>query len=114
MVELIPVFGPDDRPVGLIKPAEIRWYETAPNAKLVRRRKDNLVVRINLRSLADNRHEHGHRGDPRKYSHDHETRENPPRVWTMRRLGSSDPSGEAFVARIFRASVLDNLKQEAA
>jgi len=50
------------------------------------------------------------RGNPRRYSSDRETERNPHGVWQLRRLGSADPDAEAFVAQIYRASVLDNLK----
>lgn len=111
--ERVPVFGPDDRIVALVARAELHRYEGAVNATIVRERRTGLAVRVNLRSLSDDTSLVKHRGNPRRYSHDRETNENPPRVWTIRRLGSKDPDGEAFVQRIFRASVLDNLKEVA-
>lgn len=106
----VPVFGPNDHIVALIAPAEVRRYQDAPNARVVRVKKTGQVVRINLKTLSDDTSMVVHRGNPRRYSFDHETETNPANVWTLRRLGSNDPEDEAFVQRVFRASVLDNLK----
>jgi len=108
----IPVFGPDNRAIALIAPTELRWYEAAGNAKVVKDR-DGKVVRVNLKHLSDDSTLVVHRGNPRRYSHDHETEANPPRVWTIRRLAPNDTDADRFVQRVFRASVLDNLKEAA-
>jgi hypothetical protein len=67
----------------------------------VRRRKDGKIVRITLSNVSDDSSLVVHRGNPRRYSHDHENEVNPPRVWAMRHISSQ-------VRDIFRASVLDN------
>jgi hypothetical protein len=103
----IPVFGPHQRAVALIGRDELRWYERAENAVLVR--ESGRVVEIRLQHSADDSHLVVHRGNPRRYSHDRETEQNPPRVWTMRRLGSDDRKAEQYVREIYRASVIDNL-----
>lgn len=108
---LVPVFGFDGRVIELADPSRVRQLAAAENATVVRRRRDNRVERIHLLGVSDDSRLVKHRGNPRRYSHDHETVANPPRVWTIRRLGSDDPEAEQFVQRIFRSSVLDNLKQ---
>lgn len=106
----MPVFGPDDHIVALVPRREVRLYETAPNARLVRARRSGQVVRINLRTLSDDTSMVVHRGNPRRYSHDHEAPDNPENVWTLRRLANPDSSIDLFIRKIYRASVLDNLK----
>lgn len=108
----IPVFGPDNRAVALITPAELRWYEAAGNATIIKDR-GGQVVQVILRNHSDDSNLVAHRGNPRRYSHDHETKQNPPRVWTIRRLAPHDTDADRFVQRVFRASVLDNLKEAA-
>jgi hypothetical protein len=108
----IPVYGPENHVVALVARSELRWYETAENAHLVRDRSGE-VIRVNLQHLTDDSSMVVHRGNPRRYSHDHENSENPPRVWMIRRLAKDDTSADRFVQRIFRSSVLDNLKEAA-
>ncbi len=106
----IPVIGRDDRVLALIPARDVKHYREAPNARVQENDAGQVIV---LQHWSDDTSLIVHRGNPRRYSHDHETGENPPRVWTMRRLGAKDPAGEAFVQRIYRASILDNLKQAA-
>ncbi len=106
----IPVIGRDERVLALVQPRDVKFYESAPNAKVSGREGEKVIV---LRHFSDDSSMVKHRGNPRRYSHDHETSQNPARVWTMRKLAPPDKDGEAFVQRIFRASVLDNLKQAA-
>lgn len=102
----VPVIGRDDRVLVLLDPCDLKHYREAPNAKI----QEGAVI---LRHFSDDSTMIVHRGNPRRYSHDHETPENPARVWTMRKLAPPSKDGEAFVQRIFRASVLDNLKRAA-
>jgi hypothetical protein len=97
------VFGSNDRVIELADQARAERLAKGENATPVRRRKDGKIVRITLSSVSDDSNLVKHRGNPRRYSHDHETEENPPRVWTMRHISSK-------VQDIYRASVLDNLK----
>lgn len=107
----VPVFGADNRVVALVRKQDVRYYETAPNA-VVTRDPANGEVRITLGHLSDDTSMIVHRGNPRRYSHDHETSDNPARVWTMRKLAHPDTTVDLFVRAIYRASVLDNLKDK--
>lgn len=104
----VPLFGPGDRVLALVPPEQVRRYEAAPNAQIIRRR-DGQAVRIQLRALGDDTGLIVHRGNPRRYSHDHETDNNPDRVWMLRRLAQHESSADMYVRVIFRASILDNL-----
>jgi len=97
------VIGSNDRVIELADQVRASRLAKGGNATPVRRRKDGKIVRIMLANVSDDSGLVKHRGNPRRYSHDHETPDNPPRVWTMRHLSSQ-------VQDIYRASVLDNLK----
>jgi hypothetical protein len=94
--------------VALVTPSEARRVGNAPNARLVRSG-GGQVVQVTLAAHGDDTALPGHQGDPRHYSHDHETENNLENVWTMRHLSARDPGDEVFVRRIYCASVLDNL-----
>lgn len=106
----IPVCADDSRGiqrvVELADDIRTRQLAKAPNAAVIRRRKTGEVVRIKLRNFSDDSSLEVHRSNPRRYSHDHETEQNPPRVWTLRKL----PSG---TRDIYRASVLDCMRKAA-
>ncbi len=99
--------------VDLVDEQHAEHMARGENVTVIRRRRDRKIVQINVENHGECFSMKPQRGNPRRYSHDHETRDNPPRVWTIRRLGSKDPDAEKFVQRIFRASVLDNLKKAA-
>lgn len=109
----VPVWVRDDRALtgwavlALVRREDVKHYESAPNAKVKGGDQDKVIV---LQHFSDDSSMIVHRGNPRRYSHANETSDNPARVWTMRKLGSNDPETEAFVRKIYRASVLDNLK----
>lgn len=104
--ERVLVFGANDRVIELADQVRAERLAKAENVDVVRRRKDRKIVRIHLKNFSDDSRLEIHRGNPRRYSHDHENDLNPPRVWTMRHISSE-------VQDIFRASVLDNLKEAA-
>lgn len=56
------------------------------NVKVIRRRKDQAVACILLEEYGDDARLHARGGDPQKLSHCSETTENPPRVWTFKKL----------------------------
>jgi hypothetical protein len=58
----------------------------APNVLVIRRHSDGLVVEIQVRAAGDDSARKPRRGNPRRYSHDNETAENPARVWTLKRV----------------------------
>jgi prolyl oligopeptidase PreP (S9A serine peptidase family) len=103
------VFGSDHRVIELTDQVRAERLARHPNAKAVRRRRDKKIMRIQLTELSDDRRLIVHRGNPRRYSHDHESESNPRGVWTMRRLGSTDPAAEQYVREIYRAAVVDNV-----
>jgi hypothetical protein len=107
------VIGSDGRVIELCDQVRAERLAKHPNATAVRRRKDKKIVRIQLEQVSDESAIVVHRGNPRRYSHDHETEANPPRVWTMRRLGANDPDAEKYVREIYQASILDCLTTEA-
>jgi len=64
----------------------------APNAEVVVRRRDQVIVQINLAEAGDDsdwQPEHP-RANPRRYAHDHENEQNPRGVWTLRHLQAAD------------------------
>jgi len=65
-----------------------RRLAEAPNATVVRKRR-GPIVRILLKSVADNSGETSLRGNPRAMSHDHETDVNPRNVWILKHIVSS-------------------------
>lgn len=111
--ERVLILGAHDRVIELADQLRAERIAAGENAQVVRRRKDGKIVRIVLENFSDDTNLVVHRGNPRRYSHDHETEQNPPRVWTMRKLTSKNPEDEAFLQRIYRSSVLDNLKRAA-
>jgi hypothetical protein len=69
-------------------PARVAQLAKAPNAVLVRQRRDKKLVEIQLYDVGDDSRKRGQAGNPQRYSHDHETAENPPNVWTLRRIAT--------------------------
>ena len=105
----IPVCNADGMIVDRADPARVRRLALAPNATVVRRRPTGIrrqlrqpgeIVRILLASTADDSLENSLRGNPRSYSHNHETLENPEKVWTLKRIPGA-------AADIFRAVIND-------
>jgi hypothetical protein len=82
-----------DRVVDLVDSAMAERMAKAPNAKAVRARKTGAIARIILKNHGDDSSLVEHRGNPRRYSHDHETEQNPARCWTLRHLpAEANPS----------------------
>ena len=67
-------------------PERVRRLLTAPNVTVIRRCKDEAVACILLEEYGDDALLHTRGGNPRKLSHHSETAENPPRVWTFKRI----------------------------
>ena len=104
----IPVFsGP--RCIELAGMARAQRILQAPNAIATRSKKGKFkgqVIRIDLTEFSDDSRLIIHRGNPRRYSHDRETQDNPARCWTLRHLPiASGP--------IFRNVVTSCLKEAA-
>lgn len=106
------VVGAGDRVIELTDQVRAERLARSGNAEVVRRRRDKLIVRIRLTAVSDDSTVVVHRGNPRRYSHDHETETNPRGVWTMRRLGAADPVAEKYVREIYQASIRDNLEKQ--
>jgi hypothetical protein len=79
-----------------------RRLALAPNATAVRRRKDGAICEIHLRGVADDSGHEVNRGNPRRYSTDRATENNPHGVWKLRHLPSETKA-------LYRTAVLDNL-----
>jgi hypothetical protein len=100
----IPVFvGP--RCIEIADEARARQLAKASNSQVVRRRKDRQIVQINLLDQGADKPLDHPKGNPRRYSHDHENEHNPPQVWTLRRLPSS-------TRKIYRAVIDSCIKKE--
>jgi hypothetical protein len=70
-------------------PERVRRLLTAPNVRIVRRRKDKAIACILLEHYGDDSRLHARSGNPQKLSHCSETPENPPRVWVFKRIQPS-------------------------
>lgn len=88
MLERVPVFS-GLRCIELADEQRARHLAKAPNAEVIRRHKDRQVVQINLQDQGADKPLPFPRGNPRSYSHNHETSTNPEKVWTMKRLPDS-------------------------
>jgi len=71
----------------LAGPERIAQLLKAPNTKAVRRRKDGKVVEIQFIEHGDDSRVPARQGNPRRYSHDHETDQNPANNWMLKHLG---------------------------
>jgi hypothetical protein len=74
------------RIVEIAGPERVRQLLAAPNAVAVRKRKTGAIVAIQLLDFGDSLRVPSRYGNPQKLSHNHETPENPPHVWTFKRL----------------------------
>ena len=74
------------RIVEIAGPERVRRLLSAPNVKIIRKRKTGAIVAIQLLEYGDDSRLHTRDGNPQKLSHCHETPENPPRVWAFKRL----------------------------
>ena len=72
--------------VEFASPERVRRLLLAPNVRVIRRRKDRAVVEIQLAVHGDDTRLPARYGNPQKLSHDSETAENPPRIWTFKKL----------------------------
>jgi hypothetical protein len=70
-------------------PERVRFLLGAPNARIVRKRKTRAIVAMVLEPYGDDSRVHEHNGNPQRLSHNHETTENPPRMWTFKKLGAA-------------------------
>jgi hypothetical protein len=83
--ELVPVMC-GLKCVELAGPARVARLERAPNARVIRRHRDGRAVEVQLCSVGDDSARPPRRGNPRRYSHDRDTPENPLHVWTLKRV----------------------------
>jgi hypothetical protein len=74
------------RIVEIAGPERVRQLLSAPNVKIIRKRKTGAIVAIQLLDFGDNLRVTARYGNPQKLSHNAETPENPRRVWTLKRL----------------------------
>jgi hypothetical protein len=98
----IPVFA-NGHVIELADSQRVKRLLEARNARPIHRKKDHRIVEVHLENYGDDRNTDLKHGDPRKYSHNRETKDNPNRCWTLRHL-------PGHVAPLFRLSVTDNLK----
>ena len=74
------------RIVEIAGPERVRRLLSAPNVKIIRKRKTGAIGAIQLLEWGDDSRLHTRDGNPRKLSHCHETPENPPRAWAFKKL----------------------------
>jgi|ERR1041385_1409335 hypothetical protein len=90
----IPVFsGP--YLIEFANPLRAEILAKAENARVTRCKRGKLkgqIICIDLRQMSDDSNMAIHRGNPRRYSHDRETKTNPARVWTLRHLPNQTKS----------------------
>lgn len=67
-------------------PERVQHYLLASNAEIIRQRKTHSIVEIQLHDYGDDSRRKAKWGNPQKLSIDDETRDNPPKVWTFKRL----------------------------
>jgi hypothetical protein len=70
-------------------PARVQKLIGASNVKVIRKRKTGRIVEIQLLEYGDDSRTPSKCGNPQKLSHNHETPDNPPGVWTLKKLGAS-------------------------
>jgi hypothetical protein len=70
-------------------PERVQKLLQASNVKIIRKRKTGAVVEIQLLEYGDDSRTPSKWGNPQKLSHNHETPDNPPGVWTLKKLGAS-------------------------
>jgi len=66
-------------------PERLFWLMLRRNVRVIRRHRDSEVVEIQVRAVGDDSERKARKGNPRRYTHDSETDENPARVWTFKR-----------------------------
>lgn len=87
---ILPAPSPDKIPIysrygkELVDPLRAAKLAQAPNAQVVRRRRDGRIVQINLFSFTDDYKLPSRRGNPQSEIHNQETETNPPRVWEFK------------------------------
>jgi hypothetical protein len=101
----IPVFV-DGRCIDLVDEARAKRLAKAFNVEAIRRRKDKRIVELRIENYGGDWKGQPKRGDPRKYSHDNETEQNPNCCWTLRHLPKS-------TASLYRLAVTDCLTKAA-
>lgn len=81
--ERVPVrAGP--RCIEMADPSRVRHLLQAPNMRAIRRHKDRRLVGLQVLDVGDDSHQKPRRGNPLQYSHNHETEDNPSKVWTLK------------------------------
>jgi hypothetical protein len=100
--ERIRVFNSDGVIIERVDQSRLAQLIDAPNVTVVRlpARKGGGILRLVLNDLGDDSKKDFRRANPRALSHKNETRQNPPRCWTLKRIHSS-------TAGIFRAVLVD-------
>ena len=94
------------RCIELAGPERVRRLAKFANVELIRRRKDKCVVEIQVHPCGDDSQRPARRGNPCKYSHCAETRDNVANVWMLKHL----PDGSRS---IFQAVVEDCCRRAA-
>lgn len=95
------VIGVDGRVIELADQARAHWLAEAENTGRVVRSRRGEIVRIELEQFSDDEVLEGRHGNPRHYSHDHETETNPRGVWDLRHLDVRDAILNAFIRASF-------------
>ena len=89
----------------LADPARVRQLAKAPNTELIRKRKTGQIVQVNIFVAGDDSTKPDKHANPRRYSHDHETGDNPRGCWMLKHL-------PRHTRDVYLQAVTDCLKQE--
>lgn len=74
------------RCVELAGPARVQQLAKAPNAQMIRRHSDRKLVEVQLHEAGDDHARPRRKGNPLRYSHNSETRDNVQNVWALKRI----------------------------
>jgi hypothetical protein len=97
----IPVFA-NGQVIELADEQRARQLAKGQNARWVKARKSGRKIGIHLDNYGASFTVPAKNGNPRRYSHDNQTDDNPAGVWTLKHLPAS-------TAHLFRLSVTENL-----
>jgi hypothetical protein len=67
-------------------PERVQRLIAASNVKIVRKRKTGSIVEVHLLEFGDDFRLPASHANPQRLSHNHETEDNPARVWTLKKL----------------------------
>ena len=70
----------------MAEPEKAQWLAEAVNGIIIRQRKSQAIVEIQLLDYGDDSLMRSRGSNPQRLSHDAETEDNPPNVWVFKRV----------------------------